>query len=128
MATYVFALPIAENKVELMKKYSHEMTGPRGDEFHRRNQEIGLKIVQVWIQNTPTGKLALIRWETDDPKRVIEHMKNSDDPFENWFREKIIIEVFGRDPYTQTQPINEQIVDYQGQPTKTSAYAEAKNR
>ncbi len=128
MATYVFALPIPESKIDLMKKYSQEMAGSRSNEFHRRNQEIGLSIVQVWIQRTPNGNLALIRWETDDPKRVIENMRNSDDPFEKWFREKIIIEVFGRDPKSQAPPINEQIVDYQGQPAKSAAYAEARKR
>jgi hypothetical protein len=128
MANYVFALPIQPGKTEVMKGYAREMEGPRREEFRKRNQQIGLRAVQVWIQHTPDGDLALVRWETDDPRKAFEQMAKSDDPFEKWFREKIMVETFGRDPAGPVPPINEQIVDYREQSVGEKAYSGTRTR
>jgi hypothetical protein len=128
MATYLFAMPIQPGKTEAMKKYAQEMNGPRQEEFRKRNQRLGLETVQVWLQHTPDGDMAVVRWETDNPRRAFEQMMKSEDPFDKWFKEKLLVEVFGRNPSDPIPQLNEQIVDYQGQPTGKKTYEESKKR
>lgn len=129
MATYSFVMPIQHGKTETFKRYAMEMsTGSRHDDFQKRNDRLGLSIVQVWLQHTPSGDFAVIRWEADDPRRAYEQMLKSNDPFDVWFREKIIVEVFGRNLSDHPPPMNEQLVDYQGQRSGKPKYEEAKKR
>jgi hypothetical protein len=129
MATYVFASPILPGKTEDFRKYVREVVnGPHWDQYVASNRRNRLDVEQVWLQHTPQGDFVLVRWEVDDPARIFEHAMESDDPFDQWFREKILIECLGVDPSHPQPSINEQLVDYQGLPTKEKAYSGTRNR
>ncbi len=110
MATYVFAMPILPGKTEDLKRYAREAMGPRREEYHKSSQKMKLDVEQVWIQHTPQGDFAVARWETDNPTHIFEEAMKSNDPYDKWFREKVIIECFGLDPNGPLPQINEQIL------------------
>ncbi len=128
MTNYLFVMPVQQGKTETLKKYAQEMNGPRRDEFKKRNERLGLHSIQLWLQHTPNGDMAVVQWETDDPRKVFEQIRNSQEPFDVWFREKMVAEVFGRNPGDPMPEMNEQIVNYQSQPTGKKTYEEAKKR
>jgi hypothetical protein len=86
------------------------MKGPRNAEFKESRRKAGLHKEEVWLQNTPMGDFAVVYFDADDPAKVFERFMTSQDPFDVWFREKILIECHGMDPSAPPPPINETIL------------------
>ncbi len=127
MATYALAMPIRKGKTETFKKYAQELRGERREQYFDYARKVGLDLEQVWIQHTPDVDLLVIRWETDDPKKVMEYTRTSQEPFNKWFREKILVECLDID-LSNPPPLNEQIIDFHIQPQKEKAYTGKQGR
>jgi hypothetical protein len=128
MATHAFAVPILPGKTEDLKKYIREMNGPRRDEYRKSSEKTGLDIEQMWLQHTPEGDMLVVRWETDNPTRVIEQGFHSNDTFDQWFREKVIVECLGMNPSEPPPAFPEMISDYQSQRIGKKTYEETRKR
>ena len=114
MPSYAWTVPILPGKTQALKSYSKEMTGPRKEAMKASRKRLGLTTERVWLQQTPMGDFAVVYWEAKDIGKVFEGAMTSKDPFDQWFREKIIMEVHGMKPGTPMPPMNESIVDYKG--------------
>jgi len=112
MKSYAFAMPLLPGKIEAWKKYIQEIKTQRLNKFNASHEKCGLSQEQVWLQNTPMGDFVVVHWETDNPRTVFEHFMKSDEPYDKWFREKILMECHGLKPGGSIPPINEQILDY----------------
>jgi hypothetical protein len=104
------------------------MNGARRDEYQRSRQKIGVYAEQVWLQHTPDGDMVVVRLEADDIPRMFDHFMKSTDPFDTWFREKILVESHGMDPSKPFPQLNEQILNYTGQPVGEKKYTEARRK
>lgn len=123
MSTYAFAVPILEGKTETWKRYVDEMKGARRDEWQRSRQKLGLRTEQVWLQETPMGDMCVVRFEVDsDPRNVFEGMSKSEDSFDKWFRDKILVECHGMD-FSQQPQINKFMLDLQTVKEAEKAYS-----
>ena len=109
MASYAFANPIQKGKLDAWKKYAAEMSGPKRAEFEASRKRVGLSKEKVWLQKTPMGDFAVVYWEANDIKKVFEQFATSNDPFDKWFREKVLIEIHGMD-LKNPPPMNEHIL------------------
>ena len=117
MSTYLFAVPIAAGKTEAFKNYVSEINGARSEEFRQSRKRVGVRVDQAFLQQTPRGDMVIVRLESDNPMKAFEIWAKSDNPFDAWFREKIMIESLGMDlslPFSQ----NQQIMDYHETPTR----------
>ena len=112
MSAYLFSVPLVAGKTDAWKKYVKEASGPRHDDYVKSRRRIGLDEEQVFLQQTPHGDMCVVRWEADNPKQVFENMAKSEDPFDKWFRDKILIECHNMD-LSQTPTINQQVLDLQ---------------
>jgi hypothetical protein len=112
MSDYLFVNPIVAGKKETWKNYVKEMTGARKKEYLASRKKAGLKTERVFLQETPQGDLAVVRWETENPQRIFEHFAKSQDPFDQWFREKILIECHNMD-FSHIPPLNTIVLDHQ---------------
>ena len=54
----------------------------------------------------------MVFWEAPDISRVFQHFMTSTEPLDQWFRDKILVEVHGMSPTAPPPPLNEQILDY----------------
>ena len=126
MSSYLFVTPIVPGKKETWKNYVKEMVGARKKDYLASRKKSGLEVEQVYLQENPQGDLCVVRWDSRDPQRVFEHFAKSQDPFDQWFREKILIECHNMD-LSQLPPLNEIILDHQEKPEKEFAQA-GKNR
>jgi hypothetical protein len=130
MANYAFAVPLLPGKTEAWKKYIEELMGPRHEDFIKSRQRAGLnKTEQIWLQHTPMGDFVVVYWESpaDNPTRVFERFMKSDEPFDVWFREKVLIECHGM-KVTDIPPRNEAIINYITRPVDEKTYAETRKR
>ena len=111
MAVYAFANPIKPGKIDDLKKYIKEMTTTRKKDMEESRKRVGLTKEQVWLQHTPMGDFAVVYWEAPDIGKVFHGFLTSQNPFDTWFREKILMEVHGMDPKGPLPPMNEIILD-----------------
>ncbi len=116
MASYAFAMPLIQGKTQIWRKYMDELDGPRREEFSKSRQRAGLRLEQVWLQNTPQGDIVVLVWDTDNPNKAFDHLMKSKDPFDIWFRDTILIECHGVDPSKPMPPLNLRLLDYQTHP------------
>jgi hypothetical protein len=128
MTNYSFTVPILPGKTEAWRKHIQEMLGTRREEYNQSRQRLGIRSEQVWLQHTPMGDMCVVSMDTDNPRKVMEGFMTSNDTFDKWFREKVLIECHGMNPSEPAQPPNEQIVNYQGQKTGEKVYSETRKR
>ena len=107
MASYAFVNPIQPGKTQTWKNYVKEMTGPRKAELKESRKRIGLAKEQVWLQHTPNGDVVVVYWEAADIGKVFQGLMTSQQPFDKWFREKVLTEVHGMNPSAPPPPMNE---------------------
>lgn len=88
MPALAFTVPILPGKEDADRQWFQEMEGPRRAEYLRSRERLGVQREVVWHQRTPEGTLAIVYMELDDPQRMFEGVGASDDPFDQWFREK----------------------------------------
>jgi len=113
MAHYAFTNPVLAGKIDAWKSYVKEMAGPRNVEYKESRRKAGLTVERVWLQNTPMGDFAVVYWEAEDIGKVFERFMKSEEPFDKWFREKILVETHGME-VSNPPPMNELILDFKG--------------
>ncbi|PWB70056.1 hypothetical protein C3F09_09755 [candidate division GN15 bacterium] len=120
MKTYLFAVPLAPGKTETWKNYVREMTGPRNEEYRQSRKRAGIEVEQVFLQQTPRGDMCVVMIKGENPRQSFERMRTSNEPFDKWFREKILIEAHGLD-LNQPMPENQQVLEYYEVPIRETA-------
>ena len=113
MATYAFIQPVLAGKIDVWKQYIDEVFGPLRAAHESSRKRVGLTKEQVWLQNTPMGDFAVVYWEAPDIGKVFEGFMTSQDPYDVWFREKVLEEIHGMDSSQPLPEPNEQVFDYQ---------------
>ncbi len=111
MAYYAFSNPVVAGKLEAGKGFFHEMKGPRNKEFKESRKKVGLTVERVWLQHTPMGDFAVVYWEAKDIGRVFDRLIKSEEAFDKWVRDNILIGVHGMDFSKPLPPMNELILD-----------------
>jgi hypothetical protein len=109
MARYAFFTPIKSGKATNWKHYLDEMKSARNADFKASRAKVGVT-EEVWLQHTPSGDFAVVVLEAPDIGKVFQHFFTSDVPFDQWFREKVLVEVHGMDPSAPPPPMNEKII------------------
>jgi len=110
MAQYAFCTPILPGKTAEWKKRVAEMAGPRHAELKASRDRAGLKEEKVWLQQTPHGDFAVVYWEAHDIGKVFQTLMSSTQPFDVWFRDKVLVEIHGLTPGGPPPPMNEAVL------------------
>lgn len=88
MAVYCFAQMIQPGKWEEARRIFEEISGPRREEYEASRRRLGIREEKVWFQGLPQGEMAVIYWEGDNPHRALQEFAASEDPFDEWLRER----------------------------------------
>lgn len=109
MANYCYVLPIlASGEHKMHSLIKDEITNNVNHD--RFNQSSGVTPEQVWIQHTPMGDFAVIRYAVDDPARAFTELTHSTDPFAIKSRD-FLREIQGVDFY-QPMQMNERVLNW----------------
>jgi hypothetical protein len=111
MPTLGFVVPVLPGKEDADLDWMEEMTGPRREEYEASWKQLGVTRHAVWHQQTPEGTMAVVFMEADDIGRAMQGVASSDDPFNQWFRERVQ-DVHGIDLQAGPPPESQQIHDH----------------
>jgi len=110
-ACFGLVVPVLPGKEQADLNWVEEMTGPRREEYESAWKQLGVTRHTVWHQQTPDGTVAVVYMEADDIPRAMQGITSSDDPFNQWFRERVR-DVHGLDIQAEAPPQAEQIHDH----------------
>jgi hypothetical protein len=114
MAVFCFSALILPGRTDEWKRVTEEMLGSRRQEYEECRGKAGITREMAWLQHTPTGDVVSVYWEVADPAGAIEHLAKSQDPFDQWNRERVE-ELFGWDwQKIAANPIPELAYDWEG--------------
>ncbi len=106
-----FVVPVLPGKEQADLDWMKEMTGPRREGYETSWKQLGVTRHAVWHQETPAGTVAVVYMEADDIARAMEGVASSEDPFHQWFRERVQ-DVHGIDLQSGPPPQSQQIHDH----------------
>jgi ribosomal protein L16 Arg81 hydroxylase len=110
MASIGFVVPVLPGKEQADREWLDEMDGARRDEYLSAWRNAGVTRHTVWQQQTADGTADVVYIEADDIAAAMQDISRSDEPFQRWFRERVL-DVHGIDLTSQTPPQSEQIHD-----------------
>jgi hypothetical protein len=88
VAVYCFTQLINSGKRGEAKAIFEEVSGPRRDEYEASRRRLGIRKEKVWFQSLPQGEMAVVYWEGDDPRAALQKFAVSEDPFDEWLKER----------------------------------------
>ena len=57
-------------------------------DYEASRKRLGIREERVWFQSLPDAEMAVVYWEGDDPRGALEQFASSDDPFDEWLKER----------------------------------------
>lgn len=112
MESLTWSAPILAGKLEAFKALVADTLGQRREEYQQSRQRMGIIREVVSHMATPQGDLACIFQEAEDLAKAFRIAATSDDPFDEWFRGKLV-EIHGITPQMlQGPPPATVFVDY----------------
>ena len=109
MAVYCFTQLIQPGKREEAKAIFEEIRGIRQSEYEASRRRLGIREERVWFQSLPQGDMAVAYWEGKDPRASLQEFASSDDPFDEWLKER------GREVYhfepAETLEVDEEVFE-----------------
>jgi hypothetical protein len=88
MAVYCFTQPIQPGKRDEARAIFEEIRTSRREEYEASRKRLGIREERVWFQSLPDAEMAVVYWEGDDPRAALQAFASSDDPFDEWLKER----------------------------------------
>jgi hypothetical protein len=110
MGVIAFVAPLLPGKAADHRQFCEELVGARREEYEASRQRLGITREAAWHQETPAGTVAVICLEADDPGSAMQGMGTSSDPFDEWFRGRVL-DIHGVDLASPSTP-PEPVLDY----------------
>jgi Family of unknown function (DUF6176) len=95
MAVFLGAFPVLPGKEDATRKFAQELAGRR-EEYAASQKKSGITKEEWSLQETPMGALVVVRFECPDVEESFSGFAASTDPFDMWFKERVM-EVSGVD-------------------------------
>ena len=92
----ILALPIVRGKEEEWRRFAQELKETHPREYEDLRRRLGVRAERVWLMQEACGEVALAYAEVEAPEEVIRRLAASEDPFDTWFKEKLL-ELHGYD-------------------------------
>ena len=89
MAAQGYVAPIAAGKTPAWKAFNEQLNGPRRKDFEQECRKAGMTHLTAWLQQIPTGDLAMLYFEGKEPAKVMAHFAAATGPFATWFKQQV---------------------------------------
>jgi alkanesulfonate monooxygenase SsuD/methylene tetrahydromethanopterin reductase-like flavin-dependent oxidoreductase (luciferase family) len=92
----ILALPIVRGKEEEWRRFAQELKETYPHEYEDLRRRLGIRAERVWLVQEACGEVALVCAEVEASEEVIRRLATSEEPFDAWFKEKLL-ELHGYD-------------------------------
>ncbi len=95
MAVFLGAFPVLPGKEDEPRKFAAQ-TLERREEFDASQRRLAITTEEWALQQTPMGSMVIVRFEGPDIEAVFAGLGQSNDPFDVWFKGRVL-EICGVD-------------------------------
>ena len=96
MPAMILSAPLLPGKEEEWRRFVQEVIEERLPEYERLRQRLGIRNESVWLARTSAGETVIAHLEAEVPEWVAPALTTSRDPFDEWFKERLL-EFHGHD-------------------------------
>jgi alkanesulfonate monooxygenase SsuD/methylene tetrahydromethanopterin reductase-like flavin-dependent oxidoreductase (luciferase family) len=114
MPIAVLILPILPDKEEEWRRFTQDLLGDRLDEYEGLGRRLGIRGVRVYLTRASRREGILAYVEAEKPEEAFRRLVASEEPFIEWFKEKVA-ELHGYDlGRPRMRPFPELIFEHPG--------------
>ena len=95
MAVFMGAFPVLPGKEDEPRKFAQKTLDKR-EEFEASQARLNISSEEWSLQQTPMGSMILVRFETPDVEAAFGSFGQSNEPFDAWFKGRVL-EISGVD-------------------------------
>jgi hypothetical protein len=97
MPAVTLVAPILPDREEEWRRFVQEVAEERLSEYEGLRRRLGIHNESVWLARTKGGQTTMVvHLEVEDPERMASALAASEEPFDLWFKERLL-ECHGRD-------------------------------
>jgi hypothetical protein len=96
MTVITLVVPILPNREEEWRRFVQEVMEERLREYEGFRRRLGIRNESVWLARMKGSEMAMAYLEAEDPERIMPALAASEEPFDLWFKERLL-ECHGRD-------------------------------
>ena len=89
MPAVVLVLPILPDREERWRRFAQDLTGDRLDEYKGFARRLGIRGVRVHVAKVFRREAIVARVEANAPEEAFRRLVASEEPFDEWFRERL---------------------------------------
>jgi hypothetical protein len=89
MPTAILLLPILPDREEEWRRFAQDLLGDRLSEYEGLGRRLGVRGVKVYLARTSRREVILGYVESEDPEEAFRRLVASEEPFAEWFKEKL---------------------------------------
>lgn len=83
-------IPILPGKAEAWRRFRQELQGSRRQAFVAWCERLGLKVRQIWLNDTPGGAVVLLNLDVADQEAALAQVAGAPQPFDYWLRDQVL--------------------------------------
>jgi hypothetical protein len=83
-------ISILPGKAEPWRRFRQELEGSRQKEFVTWCDHLGLKLRQIWLNDTSGGAVVLLNIDVADQNSALAQLVDATQPFDCWLRAQIL--------------------------------------
>jgi len=111
MTTIAFSIPILPGQTDSFRSAHRRFAVERGAEFEASRRRLGVMSERGFLQHTPTGDVAVVVFDVEDPARFLAGSAGSPEPIDRDFR-AYLVEAFGLDLTRAAGPPSEPVFEW----------------
>jgi len=80
--------PAKPTSARMPRPSSEEIQQSRQSDYEASRRRLGIRKEKVWFQSLLQGEMAVVYWEGEDPRWALQEFASSEDPFDEWLKER----------------------------------------
>ena len=89
MPTAILLLPILPDREEEWRRFAQDLLGDRLGDYEDLGRCLGIRGVRVYLARTSRREVIVAYVEAEDPEEAFRRLVASEEPFAEWFKEKL---------------------------------------
>jgi hypothetical protein len=90
MPTAVLILPVLSDREEKWRRFVQDLLGDRLGEYKGLGRRLGIRGVRVYLTRMSLREVIVAFVEAEDPEEAFRRLVASEEPFTEWFKEKLV--------------------------------------
>lgn len=89
MPTAVLVLPILPDREEHWRRFAQDLLGDRLGEYDGLARRLGIRSMRAYLARISRREVIVAYVEAGDPEEAFRRLAASEEPFDEWFKEKL---------------------------------------